>query len=210
MVCRLTVNGVRVGPGEPFTSVVRGTHYARLSAFDCNSSSCNASICCLCLCRRLREGIQYVAQHPLTCTCGEVSLINETTVLFLTPEQEHQLYLRCDEWYCSDPLYCPVPTCSAYIPMLPCLLQFGRSKRASASSSEELPSRISCVKCDVPICTQCKGRADDEAHRGDNIFDNGRPVQCTRPNIHHDKEVERLIQEKAYRKWYVVTRSHQA
>ncbi|KAL1909269.1 hypothetical protein Sste5344_004895 [Sporothrix stenoceras] len=168
MVCRLTVNGVRVGPGEPFTSVVRGTHYARPSAFDC--SSCSASVCVLCLCRRLRAGIQYVAQHPLTCACGEVSLVNETTVLFLTPEQEHSLYLRCDEWYCSDPLYCPVPTCSAYIPMLPCLLHFGRSKRASNSSSGELPTR------------------------------NGKPVPCMRPNIHHNKDIERFIQEKGYRK----------
>jgi hypothetical protein len=208
IVCRLTVNGVRVALGQPFTSVVRGNHYARHSAFDCHA--CGASVCCLCMCRRLLAGNQYVARHPLTCACGEVTLVNETTVLFLTPEQEHSLYIRCDEWCCPDPLYCPVPKCSAYIPMLPCLLAFGKSKRASASTGSSIGSsttprllapRVSCVRCDMPICTQCKGRADDEAHCADKGKDGDERKPCTRPNVHRDKDVERVIQETGYRKW---------
>lgn len=192
IVCRLTINGVRVPSGAPYTSVVRGTHYARPSAFDCHA--CGASVCCLCMCRRLLAGIQYVARHPLTCACGEVSLINERTVLFLTLEQEHLLYLRCDEWYCPDPLYCPVPTCSAYIPTLPCLMQFGKNKRANAATPVLLGPRVSCVRCDIPICTQCKGLADDEAHSDET-------VPCTRPNVHRNKEIEQVLWEKGYRKW---------
>ncbi|ERT01654.1 uncharacterized protein SPSK_07825 [Sporothrix schenckii 1099-18] len=230
LVCRLTVNGVRVPHGAPFTSVVRGDYYARPSAFDCHA--CGASVCCLCLCRCLRAGIQYVARHPLTCACGDVPLINASTVLFLSAEQTHQLYLRCDEWFCADPLYCPEPTCSAYLPMLPCLhggrehdkgdkgdrKTHGKAEghgRQTARTGRT--DRTRCVRCDVPVCTQCKGRADDAAHRADdrvgagneneigieNVNMGGPPVPCTRPNVHWDKEVERVIQEKGYRKWYV-------
>lgn len=85
LLCRFTVNGVRVPDGEPYTSVVRGTHYARPTGFDC--PLCGASVCCLCLYQCLLEGIKYVANHAITCACKSVSLINEQTVCFLTEEQ---------------------------------------------------------------------------------------------------------------------------
>ncbi|KIH93126.1 hypothetical protein SPBR_03083 [Sporothrix brasiliensis 5110] len=219
LVCRLTVNGVRVPHGAPFTSVVRGDYYARPSAFDCHA--CGASVCCLCLCRCLRAGIQYVARHPLTCACGDVPLINASTVLFLSAEQTHQLYLRCDEWFCADPLYCPEPTCSAYLPMLPCLHGGREHDKGDAGDKGDRKThgkaggqgrqtartdRTRCVRAkDAPTMQPTEpmtARAPaTKTKRKRNT--GGPPVPCTRPNVHWDKGVERVIQEKGYRKWYV-------
>ncbi|CAK7225057.1 hypothetical protein SEUCBS140593_005774 [Sporothrix eucalyptigena] len=188
IICRFTVNGVRVPPGSPYTSVVRGTHYARPSAFEC--PECSSYVCCLCMYRCLLGGIKHVGNHAISCTCGKVPLINKQTVLFLTPEQfqEHQLYLRCDEWCCPDPLYCPIPTCSAYIPTLDCLRPGAYDNDASVRQGPQ----VNCVQCQMPICTQCKGRADDLAHSQPEI-------PCKRPNVHGTEELEQLMRKSGFR-----------
>ncbi|CAK7208673.1 hypothetical protein SBRCBS47491_000171 [Sporothrix bragantina] len=188
IICRFTVNGVRVSPGEPCTSIVRGTHYARPSAFDCHE--CDACVCYLCLYRHLLDGIKHVGNHAIKCACGKVPLINEKTLLLLTPEQERQLYLRCDEWRCPDPLYCPIPTCSAYIPMLQCLMP-GAS---GDEKGERRGPRVNCVQCRTPICTQCKGIANDLAHSNPD-------EQCMRPNVHGTQELKMLMWKSGFKQW---------
>ncbi|CAK7238801.1 MAG: hypothetical protein STHCBS139747_000220 [Sporothrix thermara] len=206
ILSRSTADGIRVDPGEPYTTIVRGTHYARPTAFDC--PSCDACLCCLCTYPFLMNGIRYLQCHPLVCACGKVSLITKKTVLFLSSQEEQQLLSRCDEWNCSDPLYCPDPACSAYVPTLTYLLP-GSSKDdegdedgtdnkvdndKEVNKEMRIKPRVACLQCRKPICTQCKGFANDLAHSDPN-------EPCTRPNIHNTPELLQVISKSAFKRW---------
>lgn len=60
-------------------------------------------------------------------------------------------------------------------------------------------SRAECVRCQIPICTQCKGRADDLAHSEPD-------VPCTRPDVHSTAELQLLMRQAGYKQWFVFPR----
>jgi hypothetical protein len=66
----------------------------------------------------------------------------------ILPAAEIEAYKsKFDEMNTVDPLYCPVPTCSTFIP--PRMFNQGDSK-------------VTCPVCDTRICTKCKQRAAQE------------------------------------------------
>ncbi len=91
----------------------------------------------------LREEFLVALKHRwrMPVTCCQVIMHHEVARGVLS-EAEIDLYrLRYDESKTVDPVYCPVPTCSTFIPP--------RMVKHRSSS-------VKCPTCGTPVCTKCK------------------------------------------------------
>jgi hypothetical protein len=105
---------------------------------------CKSPRCYDCLKREFGIAMTDLERMPVVC-CGTV--VHYEVVNKLLPTAEIEAYkLRFDEQNTPDPLYCPVPTCSTFIP--PRLISKHETK-------------VHCLTCSVTICTKCKQQAND-------------------------------------------------
>lgn len=100
---------------------------------------CQAARCYDCLKKTFQVALQDMNRMPVTC-CGAVMHFDVARGI-LSEEELTQYKMKYDEFVTADPLYCPVPTCSTFIP-----------PRIFHSES----ARVTCHACKVVICTKCK------------------------------------------------------
>ena len=108
---------------------------------------CKVPTCYDCLSNHFRSATKDIERMPVTC-CG--SVIHHDVAKGILPAIELEEYKqKYDErMNTTDPLYCPIPTCSAFIP--------------ARTFKNITNSRVACHTCDTVICTKCKEQAIDD------------------------------------------------
>lgn len=106
---------------------------------------CKAPRCHDCLERDFKVSMTDMDRMPVRC-CTTV-MHHEVAKGILTAAEIEAYKSRFDEMNTIDPLYCPVPTCSTFIP----------PRMFSQDDSE-----VTCLVCDTRICTKCKQLATPE------------------------------------------------
>jgi hypothetical protein len=100
---------------------------------------CAGPRCYDCLRKEFQLALKYRDRMPVTC-CQAV--MHHEVARGVLSDEEIDLYkLRWDESKTVDPLYCPIPTCSTFIPP--------RMVKPRKSS-------VDCPSCGTLICTKCK------------------------------------------------------
>jgi len=129
----------------------------------------------------------------------------------VTAELQREHYLdRRGEWLSKRHVFCPIPTCSAFVPtwvyvILPSHPQPGSEVETfQLVGGEEVPVRDSlelpgirikpeamCRNCEHEFCTYCRR----EPHVG-----KGEPM-CTLPDIDADEVLEKKLDKWGLRRW---------
>ncbi|KIX95841.1 uncharacterized protein Z520_08549 [Fonsecaea multimorphosa CBS 102226] len=106
---------------------------------------CKEATCYECLKTQFKTAMQYIDRMPVMC-CATV--IHHEVARGILPEPEVEKYKqKYDEFNTIDPLYCPVPTCSAFIP---------------PRMFKPTDKTVTCHACETAICTECRQNAKDE------------------------------------------------
>ncbi|EXJ64295.1 hypothetical protein A1O7_00631 [Cladophialophora yegresii CBS 114405] len=101
---------------------------------------CKGPECYECVAARFRTAVKDINRMPVTC-CGLV-MYHEVARGILTPTELEEYKQKYDERMNTvDPLYCPVPTCSTFLP---------------PRMFNQNDNRVSCHVCDTVVCTKCK------------------------------------------------------
>ncbi|RMZ69945.1 RING finger [Pyrenophora seminiperda CCB06] len=68
----------------------------------------------------------------------------------LSKEELDEFRIKYDEWQTPNPFYCPIPTCSTFIPnrLLP--------QRVDSGVGPPLSKTFACPKCEASICLDCR------------------------------------------------------
>lgn len=113
--------------------------------------SCHSPRCYDCLKKQFQVAMTDFERMPVQC-CGRI--MHYEVVHEILPAAEIEAYkLRFDQANTPNPLYCPVPTCSTFIP--PRLVSEGATT-------------VSCSTCLATVCTKCKELAGDNHLCGKN------------------------------------------
>ncbi|KIW15198.1 hypothetical protein PV08_05243 [Exophiala spinifera] len=105
---------------------------------------CKLLRCHDCVRRDFKAAMEDMERMPLRC-CNTV--IHHETAREILPTVELEAYKsRFDELSTINPLYCPVPTCSTFLP---------------PRIFDEKGSKATCPTCDARVCTNCKQLAND-------------------------------------------------
>ncbi|EXJ57690.1 uncharacterized protein A1O5_12480 [Cladophialophora psammophila CBS 110553] len=108
---------------------------------------CKEALCYECLKTLFDTAMKNMDRMPVMC-CQAV--MHHEVARGILPAAELEKYKeRCDEINTVDPLYCPVPACSAFIP--PRMLK-------------ETDTTVTCHVCKTTICTKCKQYAGAKGH----------------------------------------------
>ncbi|OQV07591.1 IBR domain-containing protein [Cladophialophora immunda] len=106
---------------------------------------CKEATCYECLKTHFETAMKYIDSMPVMC-CATV--MHHEVARGILPAAEVEKYKqKYDEFNTVDPLYCPVPTCSAFIPPR----MFKQTDR-----------KVTCHVCKTAICTKCREIAKDE------------------------------------------------
>lgn len=131
-------------PPEKLTCRICFTELDGLYSTPCRQ--CKGPRCYDCLKAHFRTAMRDIERMPVTC-CGYV--MHHEVAKGVLPDEEFEAYKqKYDERINTvDPLYCPVPTCSTFIPprMFP-----------------PNDTKVACHTCGTQVCTKCKQHAEDE------------------------------------------------
>jgi hypothetical protein len=106
---------------------------------------CKGPECYECVATRFRVAVKDINRMPVTC-CGSV-MHHDVARGILPPAELEEYKQKYDERMNTvDPLYCPVPTCSTFLP--PRMFNPNDTK-------------VSCHVCTTVVCTKCKLHAGD-------------------------------------------------
>ncbi|KAH9218863.1 hypothetical protein DL95DRAFT_385094 [Leptodontidium sp. 2 PMI_412] len=149
----------------------------KASNFPFSCPQCNAShYCATCLKGWFIDACKNESKMPPTC-CGAIPL--SSVKKSMTTEQMGLYKAKFEEWMTPDKIYCPVKTCSAFIP--PRLFQKPRKvtpvqagipaaspgdsivTNSQAPPAAEVKINATCPKCAVQVCTKCRSLAHDGA-----------------------------------------------
>lgn len=133
--------------------------------------SCSMPICNSCIRRMFVNAYKNEANMPPRC-CVPIPVTYARLVL--SAEEVTLFKEKYEEWSTPNRVYCPVPTCSAFIPyrLFPTSAMKGRMPAQKGNhtvptgiqtppptppfSASEVPPSIPCPKCAVLICCSCK------------------------------------------------------
>lgn len=126
---------------------------------------CEEPYCTSCIKDMFIEACRDSMRMPPRC-CGQVNLHH--ALPYLTTEETKLFRAKYEEWSTPHPFYCPVPTCSAFIPERQ-LAQKGESRRKGkrrVDSCNATPTEVpfACPTCENSICFSCR----QVAHPGSN------------------------------------------
>lgn len=107
---------------------------------------CHQPQCYSCVENQFRHALKDFEIFPASC-CN-VALHPDVAKGILSNEEYDRYRVRFEEWLAKDKTYCPVPTCSAFIP--------------SRLTRTHTGGPLLCPDCATAICTKCK----DLAHPG--------------------------------------------
>lgn len=124
---------------------------------------CNSPRCYDCLKKEFEIALTDLERMPVTC-CAMI--VHHEVAIEILPMAEIEAYkLKFDENNTLNPLYCPVPTCSTFLP--PRLVAKGSTK-------------VLCFTCQATVCTMCKEQAGENHACG-----NGGPRESILDKFHY-------------------------
>lgn len=116
---------------------------------------CDSTYCGPCVKRMFTECCKDTTRMPPRC-CVQIQPHHARP--HLTREEFLEFKSKYEEWLTPNPFYCPVPTCSAFIPerLLPEKAIKKKGKRVDSGVGTPTSETIACPTCEVDICPDCR------------------------------------------------------
>ncbi|KAF1832222.1 hypothetical protein BDW02DRAFT_590613 [Decorospora gaudefroyi] len=115
---------------------------------------CSSTFCAPCIKNMFITACKDTTRMPPRC-CTQIQL--RYAKPYLTHEETGEFKAKYEEWLTPKPFYCPVPTCSAFIPerLLPIQTR-AKGKRADSGIGTPTSKSFACPTCDAGICGDCR------------------------------------------------------
>ena len=119
---------------------------------------CGSTYCAPCLKDMFVAASKDISRMPPRC-CIQIPLYHARP--HLTEAEATEFKSKYEEWSTQNPLYCPVPTCSAFIPdrLIPQTLSLKGKQRIDSMVGTPTLAEFPCPTCNADICTKCRQRA---------------------------------------------------
>jgi hypothetical protein len=176
-------------PEPPFCCIICGDDFAKgkehtalKPCFRCSSPYCSG-----CLKKMFVDACTDMSRMPPKC-CTQVPLHHVRP--YLTQEEVALFRAKYEEWSTSNPLYCPVATCSAFVPerLLPQRRTNSKGKqRVDSGVGTPLSQVVPCPSCETEICVSCRNLAHADA-------------TCDPLEFGTDKETAKLLKTWGYKR----------
>ncbi|KAG9191303.1 hypothetical protein G6011_09391 [Alternaria panax] len=116
---------------------------------------CGSTYCGSCIRKMFTECCKDTTRMPPRCC---VQIQPHFAKPHLTGEEYAEFKSKYEEWLTPNPFYCPVPTCSAFIPerLVPEQARKKKGKRVDSGVGTPTSKAIACPTCDVGICLNCR------------------------------------------------------
>ncbi|UPX12924.1 uncharacterized protein EKO05_0003456 [Ascochyta rabiei] len=117
--------------------------------------SCNSTYCVTCVKGMFLDACKDSTRMPPRC-CVQVHLHHVKP--HLTTEEITEYRSKYEEWSTPKPFYCPISTCSVFIPERLLSEQAGPKGKRKLGSGIETPTspNFQCPKCEGEICVDCR------------------------------------------------------
>jgi hypothetical protein len=148
--------------------------------------ACTSVYCAPCIKKMFLDACKDTSRMPPRCC---VPLNIQQAKPYLTTEEVALFRAKYEEWSTPNPLYCPVPACSAFIPdrLLPEHLRTKTKRRVDSGVGTPKSETFACPTCEASICVDCR----QHAHPGS---------MCTIGEFGLDEETAKLLQQWGYKK----------
>lgn len=151
--------------------------------------TCSSFYCVSCLKSMFVKSCEDLTRMPPRC-CVPIPLYHARP--HLSEEEATTFRAKYEEWSTKNPFYCPVATCSAFIPdrLLPQnkRSQKGKGKqRVDSGVGTPTSQTMACPKCETNLCTGCRS----VAHAG---------APCEQLEFGIDKETAELLKLWGYKR----------
>ena len=116
---------------------------------------CTSTYCTACVKKMFIEACKDLTLMPPRC-CVPIHLHHVRP--YLSQDEIAEFKSKYEEWSTPNPFYCPIPTCSAFIPprLLP---QQVTGKRADSGIGTPSANTLDCPTCKADICLDCRQQA---------------------------------------------------
>ncbi|KAH3932184.1 hypothetical protein HBI70_159430 [Parastagonospora nodorum] len=124
--------------------------------------SCSHIYCADCVKNMFIDACKDSTRMPPRC-CVPINL--QYAKPYLTKEEVAHFRAKYEEWCTADPIYCPMPTCSAFIPdrLLPEHVRTNKKRRVDSGVGTPTPESFACPTCEAGICTGCRHQAHPDS-----------------------------------------------
>jgi hypothetical protein len=148
--------------------------------------SCYSIWCTSCVRKAFIDASKDVSRMPPRC-CAPINLHHAKP--YLDAEEVALFRSKYEEWCTTNPTYCPIPVCSAFIPdrLVPQHARTKSKQRIDSGIGTPKSTSFPCPTCEADICCDCR----QQAHPG---------IMC---NIHEfglDAETAELLKAWGYKK----------
>ncbi|KAI8941210.1 hypothetical protein NX059_002448 [Plenodomus lindquistii] len=118
---------------------------------------CDNAYCIACVRDMFLKACKDSARMPPRC-CAQIHL--HQVRRYLTAEEVRTFKLKYEEWSTPSPFYCPIPSCSTFIParLLP-TRSGAHGKRTDSGVGTPSEATFSCPSCRIDICAGCRQTA---------------------------------------------------
>ncbi|KAI2482021.1 hypothetical protein Ptr902_06402 [Pyrenophora tritici-repentis] len=115
---------------------------------------CEHVYCASCIKHMFTEACKDTTRMPPKC-CNQIPIHYAKPLL--SKDELDEFRIKYDEWQTPNPLYCPIPTCSTYIPnrLLPGPATTG-GKRPDSGVGTPISKAFACPECKASICLDCR------------------------------------------------------
>ncbi|KAH7382329.1 hypothetical protein BKA66DRAFT_418270 [Pyrenochaeta sp. MPI-SDFR-AT-0127] len=115
---------------------------------------CASAYCTSCVKNMFTEACKDLTRMPPRC-CGQIHLHHARP--YLSKEEVTEFKSKYEEWSTPNPFYCPIPTCSVFIPerLLPRKAS-SKGKRVDSGIGTPIANSFACPKCEAGICADCR------------------------------------------------------
>lgn len=150
------------GPEEPEVQCIacctqllneKGPMYAQEVIKPCRS--CNSAYCISCVKGMFLNACRDSTRMPPRC-CMQIHLHHIKP--HLTADETAEYKSKYEEWSTPKPFYCPIPTCSTFIPERLLPQQAGTKGKRKVDSGIGTPTspNFPCPKCEGEVCVDCR------------------------------------------------------
>ena len=122
---------------------------------------CDNAYCKSCIKNMFIQACKDSTRMPPRC-CTQIHLHHARP--YLAEEEIATFKAKYEEWSTSNPFYCPVPTCSAFIPerLLPESAK-SKGKRVDSGIGTPIVKTFGCPTCNAAICAECRQPAHPDS-----------------------------------------------
>ncbi|KAH8707630.1 hypothetical protein GQ44DRAFT_715722 [Phaeosphaeriaceae sp. PMI808] len=159
-------------------------NHAKEAIYPCKS--CDNPYCANCVKKMFMDACTDMSRMPPQC-CYNIQIHHAKPLL--TKEELATFRSKHEEWSTRNPMYCPVPVCSAFIPnrLLPKQMRTQAKERADSGIGTPTSEAFACPTCTADICPACR----QQAHPGSICVSNESGL---------DAETAKLLKSWGYKK----------